>query len=77
METAKIFKNGRSQAIRLPKAYRFEGDEVYIKKVGDVVMLIPYHAPWKVMADSLELFSEDFMSSREQPEVQEREELFT
>lgn len=77
METAKIFMNGRSQAIRLPKEFRFEGDEVYIKKVGDVVMLIPYHAPWRVMADSLEMFSEDFMSSREQPELQEREELFT
>ena len=77
METAKIFMNGRSQAIRLPKAYRFEGDEVYIKKVGDVVMLIPYHAPWQVMVDSLGLFSKDFMSSREQPDLQEREELFT
>ncbi|MAT97730.1 MAG: AbrB/MazE/SpoVT family DNA-binding domain-containing protein [Anaerolineaceae bacterium] len=77
METAKIFMNGRSQAIRLPKEFRFEGDEVYIKKVGDVVMLIPYHAPWRVMADSLEMFSEDFMSSRAQPELQEREDLFT
>lgn len=77
METAKIFMNGRSQAIRLPKAYRFEGDEVYIKKVGDMVMLIPYHAPWQVLADSLAMFSEDFMPGREQPELQEREALFT
>ena len=77
METAKIFMNGRSQAIRLPKAYRFEGGKVYIKKLGDVVMLIPYHAPWRVMADSLELFSEDFMSSRKQPDAEEREDLFT
>ena len=77
METAKIFMNGRSQAIRLPKAYRFEGDEVYIKKVGDVVILIPYHAPWQVLTDSLAMFSDDFMSNREQPALQEREELFT
>ena len=77
METAKIFMNGRSQAIRLPKAYRFEGTEVYIKKVGDVVMLIPHHAPWQVLADSLPMFTDDFMSSREQPELQEREELFS
>lgn len=77
METAKIFMNGRSQAIRLPKAFRFEGDEVYIKRVGDAVMLIPYHAPWQLLADSLAMFSDDFMSSREQPDLQEREELFT
>ena len=77
METAKIFMNGRSQAIRLPKAYRFEGDEVYIKKVGDVVILIPYHAPWQVLTDSFNMFSDDFMSTREQPEQEEREELFT
>jgi antitoxin VapB len=77
METAKIFMNGRSQAIRLPKAFRFEGDEVYIKKIGEVVMLLPYHAPWRIMADSFGMFSDDFMSSREQPDLQEREELFT
>ena len=39
METAKIFMNGRSQAIRLPKKYRFKGSKVYIKKVGDVVKI--------------------------------------
>ena len=44
METAKLFMNGRSQAVRLPKEFRFNGDEVYIKKVGDAVVLIPYHA---------------------------------
>jgi antitoxin VapB len=76
METAKIFMNGRSQAIRLPKKYRFEGSEVYIKKVGDVVMLIPYHAPWEMLEESLDMFSDDFMESRNQPELQEREGLF-
>ncbi|MCB8946152.1 MAG: antitoxin [Ardenticatenaceae bacterium] len=76
METAKIFMNGRSQAIRLPKKYRFEGSEVYIKKVGDVVMLIPYHAPWEMLEESLDMFSDDFMESRNQPELQEREDLF-
>lgn len=75
METAKIFMNGRSQAIRLPKQYRFEGSEVYIKKVGDVVMLIPYHAPWDILENSLAMFSDDFMAARNQPELQEREEV--
>lgn len=76
METAKLFRNGRSQAVRLPKAFRFEGDEVYIKKVGDIVMLIPYNAPWSVLADSLDMFTADFMESRDQPAPQEREDLF-
>lgn len=41
MTTAKIFENGRSQAVRLPKEYRFSEDEVLISKVGEIVMLIP------------------------------------
>ena len=49
MDTAKLFKNGQSQAVRLPKAYRFEGKQVYIKRVGNAVMLIPYDDPWKLM----------------------------
>jgi antitoxin VapB len=76
METAKIFMNGRSQAIRLPKKFRFKGSEVYIKKVGDVVMLIPYHAPWAMLKDSLVMFSDDFMETRNQLELQEREDMF-
>jgi antitoxin VapB len=76
MDTAKIFMNGRSQAVRLPKEYRFEGSEVYIKKVGDMVILIPYHAPWQSLFESLEMLSDDFMETRNQPEMQEREEIF-
>lgn len=76
VDTAKIFMNGRSQAVRLPKEYRFEGNEVFIKKVGDAVVLIPYYAPWQTLFESLDMFSDDFMESREQPEMQEREELF-
>ena len=41
MMTAKLFENGKSQAVRLPKEYRFEGDEVLINKIGDVVVLMP------------------------------------
>ena len=41
MTTAKLFENGRSQAVRLPKECRFSGDEVAINKVGDVVILMP------------------------------------
>lgn len=75
METAKLFMNGRSQAVRLPKEFRFEGSQVYIKRVGKAVVLLPYHDPWQTLFDSWELFSDDFMAIREQPETQERESL--
>ena len=76
MMTAKLFENGRSQAVRLPKEYRFNGDEVAINKVGDIVILMPKENKWSAFLNSLELCSDDFMSDgREQPAVQEREAL--
>jgi antitoxin VapB len=77
METAKLFQNGKSQAVRLPKEYRFGSDRVYIKRVGRAVVLLPYRSSWDVMVDSLSLFSEDFMIERTQLPVQEREGLFS
>lgn len=75
MDTAKLFTNGRSQAVRLPKDCRFEGSEVYIKKYGKVVMLVPKDDPWAPLLESLERFSDDFMDERRQPGAQEREAL--
>jgi antitoxin VapB len=61
MDTAKLFKNGRSQAVRLPKEYSFPGDEVYVKKVNGIVMLIPKNQnPWKPLLNSLDKFTDDF-----------------
>jgi len=63
MQTAKLFRNGRSQAVRLPKEYALPGDEVYVKKIDGVVMLIPKNEdPWGPFIDSLDKFSDDFMS---------------
>ena len=76
METAKLFKNGHSQAVRLPKKFRFGSDRVYIKQVGDAVILLPYNTPWNTLLDSLSMFSSDFMEVREQPPVQDREDVF-
>lgn len=60
--------------MRLPKAYRFEGSQVYIKRVGNAVMLIPYDDPWQVMLHSLDKFTDDFMLEHNQPtEVEVRE----
>ena len=75
MEMAKIFRNGKSQAVRLPKKFRFEGDEVYIKKIGDTVVLIPPHNPWESFLKSLDKFSEDFLPEREQPKLDKRKGL--
>ncbi len=76
METAKLFYNGKSQAVRLPKDFRFDGDRVFIKKMGDAVVLLPYEEPWQVLLDSLQRFSDDFMEERQQPPVQVREDPF-
>lgn len=76
MKVAKLFKNGQSQAVRLPKEFRFEGNQVYSKRVGNAVLFLPEHHSWQGLFDSLAMFSDDFMEVREQPEQQEREELF-
>ena len=76
METAKLFQNGQSQAVRLPKAFRLPGDKVYIKKVGNAVILLPLQQPWETLFESLQLFSDDFMDERNQPPQQQREAPF-
>ena len=60
MKTAKLFQNGQSQAVRLPKEFRFEGSQVYIQRVGSAVVLLPYAAPWEALFESLDLFSVDY-----------------
>ena len=76
METAKLFRNGQSQAVRLPKAFRLPGNQVYIKKVGNAVILLPLQQPWETLFESLQLFSDDFMDERNQPPQQQREAPF-
>ncbi|MEI7646207.1 MAG: type II toxin-antitoxin system VapB family antitoxin [Chloroflexales bacterium] len=76
MDSAKLFQNGKSQAVRLPKEYRFRGAKVYIKRMGNAVILIPEHDSWQTMIDSLALFSDDFMDDRIQPPIDERESAF-
>lgn len=75
---AKIFKNGQSQAVRLPKEFRFENqEELFVKKVEDGIILLPknYKSVWDNMFDRLDEFSDDFMNERVQP-TQNREDLF-
>ena len=76
MQTARLFANGRSQAVRLPKECQFKGDDVYIQKVGDAVILFPVDKDWEVFLHGLKSFSDDFMSEgRVQGSWQEREAL--
>ena len=75
MQTAKIFINGRSQAVRLPKDFRFSDNDVYIKKIGKMVILLPKDDPWSPLFNSLEQFTDDFMDSRAQPSQDMREQF--
>ena len=75
MQQAKLFQNGQSQAVRLPKDFRFEGDSVAIKRVGKAVVLLPHNEPWDTLFDSLSAFSPDFMDERNQPPLDVREEF--
>ncbi|NKB24670.1 MAG: AbrB/MazE/SpoVT family DNA-binding domain-containing protein [Kiritimatiellae bacterium] len=73
MKTAKLFKNGQSQAVRLPKEFRFEGNSVFINRIGNYVVLVPQNDSWKSMFDATKEFSNDFMADRDQGKQAERE----
>jgi antitoxin VapB len=74
MKTAKLFKNGESQAVRLPKEFRFPGKEVFIKRIGSAVVLLPKARSWETLIESLAKFPPDFMETRGQPADVDRRE---
>jgi antitoxin VapB len=74
MNTAKLFMNGRSQAVRLPKDCQFSGSDVIVQKHGDAVILIPHDKAWETFLHGLNSFSDDFMQDgRDQGTDQERD----
>ena len=76
MQSAKLFLNGRSQAVRLPKEFQFSGDDVLIQKVGDAVILLPHNKSWEIFLDGLNSFTDDFMKEeRSQGKNQAREKI--
>jgi antitoxin VapB len=75
VDTAKLFMNGSSQAVRLPKEYRFAGEEVVIRRLGNAVVLLPKEDPWQVLFDALAGFPADFGLQRDQPAPQERDAI--
>ncbi|MDR1485575.1 MAG: type II toxin-antitoxin system VapB family antitoxin [Planctomycetaceae bacterium] len=76
MKTVRLLTNGKSQTVRLPKDYQFKGDNVYIQKIGEAVILFPVDKEWEIFLHGLNNFSDDyFAEGRDQEIDQEREEL--
>lgn len=75
MQTAKLFKNGGSQAVRLPREFAFEGDEVFIEKVGDKVVLTPVERSWDGFWAACGKFKGEIAVDRDYPPLEEREPL--
>jgi len=73
MDIVKVEKKGQDQVLNLPREFQFQGTEVYIKRIGRVVVLIPKEDPWEPLISSLGQFTEDFMAERNQPVLEERE----
>ena len=80
METIRItktFKNGNSQAVRIPSDFRLPDGELRIEKIGGAILLIPKNDPWSLFEESLNGFSDDFLAGgRNQPEIQKRSFAF-
>lgn len=72
MKTAKLFKSGGSQAVRLPKECRFEGTDVHYHKVGPALVLLPHQGSWEPLFEACREFAPGFMSQRKQPELEKR-----
>jgi antitoxin VapB len=73
MTSAKLFRNGQSQAVRLPREFALPGREVFVRRVGNAVLLVPMEDPWTAFEAALHQFSADFLSERVQPVADDRE----
>lgn len=77
MKTAKVFKSGNSQAVRIPKEFHLEDEEVEIRRKGDSLILRPKKRSWTALFESLDKFTDDFMADgRHQPPMQKRRRTF-
>ena len=75
VDKARLFQSGRSQAVRLPKQYRFVGTEVVVQHFGNGVLLLPANDPWQTMQEGLAAFESGFELTREQPGEQVRADI--
>jgi antitoxin VapB len=77
MRSAKVFRSGNSQAVRIPKEFHLEGEEVEIRRRGGSLILRPKTQSWATLIDSLDKFTDDFLENgRRQPPVQDRGRAF-
>ena len=77
MKMAAVITDGLEQSIRLPEDCHIQGTEVFVKRIGRSLLLIPKDAdPWQMFSNSLDEFTDDFMQDRAQPEQQERKAAF-
>ena len=70
MDTARLLQSGRSQAIRLPREYRFAGTEVVVQHIGNGMLLLPVDDPWQTLQAGLAAFEPGFVLTRKQPDAQ-------
>ncbi|MBD1214857.1 MAG: AbrB/MazE/SpoVT family DNA-binding domain-containing protein [Dolichospermum circinale Clear-D4] len=75
MNTAKLTSDGTHQTVILAPDFKMTGTEVYIKKIGNAIILISKDNPWQTLIDSLNQFSDDFMMTRDQLPIDKREEF--
>jgi antitoxin VapB len=75
MNTAKLSSDGNQQTVILPPDFKMTGTEVYIKKIGNAILLISKDNPWQTLIDSLDQFSDDFMITRDQLSFDKREKF--
>jgi antitoxin VapB len=74
----KLFMSGNSQAVRIPREFQLEGDEVEIQRRGNTLVIRPKKQTWQLLLDSLTRFTDDFMEGgRQQPPIQTRKSSFT
>jgi antitoxin VapB len=77
IKTTKAFKNGNSQAVRIPNEFRLPDGDLIIEKIGSAVLLFPKNDPWRLFEESLNGFSDDFLSEgRKQPKMRKRSSVF-
>ena len=73
MKAVKVFKSGNSQAVRIPKEFQVNDEELIINKIGNTIVLFPQNDPWELFKKSLQEFSDDFFADgRKQPAMQTR-----
>ena len=78
MKTAKVFRSGNSQAVRIPKEFHLAGEEVEIRRQGGSLILRPRKESWAALVNSLKMFTDDFMKEeRRQPPTEERGRTFS